>query len=115
MNNTFTPQPPALGIMLQQDWGDAKTYNIECDCTDPDHSHTLDVESDEDFGVSVTIWTTVETPIWSISRWKLIWQLLTKGTVKYNAALILQEQQAINYAAALNKAIVDVKTYKRTT
>jgi hypothetical protein len=106
-------QKPAQGIMLLSDYGKAKTYHIECECTDPDHAHTLDVEADEDFGVTVEIWTTAETPVWKISRWKLIWELLTKGTVKYNVALILREQQALNYAEALNKAIADVKSYKR--
>jgi hypothetical protein len=106
-------QKPAQGIMLRSDYGKAKTYHIECECTDPDHAHTLDVEADEDFGVTVEIWTTAETPIWKVSRWKLIWELLTKGTVKYNVALILREQQALNYAEALNKAIADVKSYKR--
>lgn len=105
-------QTPADGIMLQRDWGDAKTYNIECDCTDPDHAHTLDVSADE-FGVTVEIWTTAETPVWSMSRWKLLWQLLTKGTIKYNVAIIMREQQALNYAEALKNAINDVKEFKR--
>lgn len=106
------PQVPAEGILLQSDFGYSKTYRIECECADPNHSHTLDIEADEDFGVNVEIWTTVETPIWSISRWKLIWQLLTKGTIKYNAALILREQQALNYVEALRSAISDVKHFK---
>jgi len=106
-------QTPAEGILLQRDWGNAKTYSIECECTDPDHSHTLDVEADKDFGVTVEIWTTAHVPLWSISRWRLIWQLLTKGEVKYNVALILREQQALNYANALKSAIKDVKEFKR--
>lgn len=106
-------QTPAEGILLQRDWGKAKTYSIECECTDPDHAHTLDVEADEDFGVTATIWTTAHVPLWSVSRWKLIWQLLTKGEVKYEVALILREQQALNYAEALKGAIKDVKQFKR--
>lgn len=105
-------QTPAKGILLQRDWGNAKTYSIECECTDSDHVHTVDVSADE-FGVAVEIWTTAETPVWKVSRWKLIWQLLTKGTIKYNTAIILREQQALNYAEALKKAIKDVKEYKR--
>ena len=106
-------QLPAEGILLQRDWGNAKTYHVECECTDPNHAHTVDVSADEDFGVTVEIWTTAETPSWKISRWKLIWQLLTKGTIKYNVALIMREQQALNYAEALKRAVTDVKEFKQ--
>lgn len=106
-------QKPAQGIMLQCDYGKAKTYRVECECTDPDHSHVVDIAADEDYGVTVEIWTISEIPIWKMSRWKLIWQLLTKGTVKYNVALILREQQALNYVEAIKSAIQDVKNYKR--
>ena len=103
------PETPAAGIMLRYDSGDMKTYLIDCECTDPDHAHTLSVEADKDFGITVSIWTTAETPVWSVSRWRLMWQLLTTGTVKYNVGIILKEQQALNYADALIKAIADVK------
>lgn len=105
------PQTPAEGIMLQRDWGSAKTYLVECECTDPDHAHTVDVSID-DFGIAVEIWTTAETPVWKTSRWKMIWQLLTKGTIKYNVAIILREQQALNYAETLKSAIQDIKEFK---
>ena len=106
-------QTPAEGILLQKDWGDAKTYVIECECTDPDHAHTLDVEADENFGVNVTIYTKSQTPFWRMSRWKMMWKLLTKGVVEYEVALILREQPAVNYVKALKKAIKDVKEFKR--
>lgn len=108
------PQTPAQGILLQRDWGDAKTYVVECECTDPDHAHTVDVSADADL-ISVEIWTTTETPTWSKSRWKLIWELLTKGTIKYNGALIMREQQALNYVHALQSAMEDVKKAKNET
>lgn len=106
-------QTPAQGILLQSDFGNAKTYHVECECTDPDHVHLVDVSADEDDFVTVEIWTTAETPVWSMTRWKLIWQLLIKGTVKYNVAIIMREQQALNYAEALQNAIKDVKEFKR--
>ena len=106
-------QTPAEGILLQKDWGDAKTYVIECECTDPDHAHTLDVEADENFGVNVTIYTKSQTPFWRMSRWKMMWKLLTKGVVEYEVALILREQPAVNYVKALKKAIKDVKEFTR--
>ena len=106
-------QVPAKGISLISDFGKSKTYNIECDCTDPYHSHTLDVEADEDFGVTDTIYTFAHIPLWNTSRWKLLWKLLTKGELKYEAVLILREQQALNYAEALKTAIKDSKEFKR--
>lgn len=106
-------QTPAQGISLQSDWGSSKTYRIECECTDDHHSHIFDVEADRDFGVTATIWTTAHVPIWNVSRWKLIWKLLTKGEINYQVSLILREQQALNYAKAIELAIKDVKEFKK--
>ena len=33
--------------------------------------------------------------------------------IKYNVALIMREQQALNYAEAIKRAITDVKNFKR--
>jgi hypothetical protein len=103
-------QKPAEGILLHKDWGDAKSYLVDCECTDPDHAHSVWVERDKDIdAVTVTIYTKATSPLWGISRWKKMWTLLTKGYVEYEAAIYLSEQQAINYATALTDAVKDVQ------
>lgn len=134
------PQTPAEGILLHKDWGDAKSYTVECECTDQDHAHSIWIEAD-DAGVTVTTHTTQSTNSWEeaisvrydieskllqeiewartgfvnglIRRLKLTWAIWFKGYVKYEASLCMTRQQALNYAAALNKAVVDVEEFRK--
>jgi len=105
------PQIPAEGILIKKDYGDAKIYEIVCECGDCNHSHTVWVEA-EDIGVNVTIYTQQKTKWWKINRWQKIWTLLTKGYIEVESDLIMGEQQALNYAETLKKAVKDVKQFK---
>jgi hypothetical protein len=103
-------QKAAKGILIQNEWPDAVSYLVECECTDPDHAHSVWVEREKDMNaVTVTIYTKSTTPFWSRSRWRDMWQLLTKGYVKREVAVILNEQQAINYAAAITRTVKKLK------
>ena len=105
-------QIPAEGILSQRDYGDVKTYKIACDCQCDDCSHSIWVESD-DLGVCVTTYTTQKTNFWSKTRWHHMWTLLTKGYVEYEASIMMSEQQALNYAETLKKAMQDVKEFRK--
>ena len=107
-----TAQTPAEGILLHKDFGDVKYYTVPCECCSTDCVHTVCVEAD-DTGVSVTTYTTQKTNWWSKSRWQIIWTLLTKGYVEYEASLIMSSQQAINYSAVLQSASKDVEVFRR--
>ena len=104
-------QAPAEGILKRGDWGNTKTYQVVCGCSDPAHDHRLWVEA-EDTGVNVTLYVDVKSPVWSMNRFKQIWELLTKGYLTHESTLYLSEQQALNYAETLKTAIKDVKTFK---
>ena len=107
------PEKPAEGILKQSDFGDSIWYQVQCECTDPDHCHVVEVEADlEVRDVAVHIYTDVSTPFWSKSRWKMIWEILTTGCAKHQACIILQSQSAVNYAAALKEASKQVQLYK---
>jgi hypothetical protein len=108
----MTFQSPAEGVLLRRDYGDAKIYNVVCECGDCDHSHEVWVEAD-DHGVSVTIYTQQKTKWWAINRWKTIWILLTKGYVEREANLIMSKQQALNYANVLQLAVKDVEEFRK--
>ena len=75
-------QLPAEGIYKNKDWGDSVTYVVACECSDTSHQHDVWIEADET-GVTVTTYTQQKTKCWELSRFKIIWTLLTKGYVEY--------------------------------
>lgn len=103
-------QKPAEGVLLRKDYGDAKVYQVVCECGDCDHSHNVWVEA-EDYGITVTIYTQQKTKWWEMNRWQIIWRLLTKGYIERESTLIMSKQQALNYANVLNSAVVDVEVF----
>jgi hypothetical protein len=105
-------QEPAVGILKRNNWGDAITYQIVCECGDSNHDHNVWIEADEG-NVTVTTYTTQKSKWWSLNRWQTIWILLTKGYVEHEANIIMTEQQALNYAETLKRAILDVKQFKK--
>jgi hypothetical protein len=105
-------QTPAEGILKRNDWGDCKSYNVACSCCGSDCEHNVWIEVD-DTGVCVTTYTKQKTNWWSSNRFKIIWTLLTKGYVEYEASIIMTDQQAFNYAETLKSAIEDVKMFKK--
>ncbi len=107
----MTPQTPAQGILLNRDYGDAKQYEVVCECGDSGHSHNVWVEAD-DHNVTVTVYTTAKSQWWSKSRWSTIWTLLTKGYVKFEADIIMNSQQALNYSNVLASAVRDVESFR---
>ena len=108
------PQTPVEGVLKRNNYGDAITYQVTCECHDADHDHNVWVEAD-DHRVTVTTYTTQKSQWWSLNRWQTIWILLTQGYVKYEANIIMTEQQALNYAETLKTAITDVKRFKAKT
>ena len=104
------PQIPAVGILKRNDWGDSVMYQVVCECHDSDHDHNVWVEAD-DHRVTVTTYTTQKSQWWSYNRFQLIWTLLTKGYVKYEANIIMTDQQVLNYAETLKTAVDDVKKF----
>ena len=106
------PQTPAQGVLKRNNYGDAMAYQIVCECHDADHDHNVWVEAD-DHCITVTTYTTQKSQWWSLNRWQTIWILLTKGHVKYEANIIMNEQQALNYAETLKKAVKDVGAFKQ--
>jgi hypothetical protein len=101
-------QTPAEGILKRNEWGNSQLYQVTCECADSEHDHHVWVETDDTKQVTVTIYTTVKSNWWSLTRWQLIWRLLTQGYVKYEATIIMTQQQALNYAATLTQAVKDL-------
>jgi hypothetical protein len=104
-------QKPAEGILKINDWGSSRVYQVVCGCNNPDHSHNVWVEADES-GVNVIIYTTNTSKFWTKNRWRQIWELLTTGQVEQEVGIVMSEQQTLNYAKSLTRAIEDVKAFK---
>lgn len=104
----MTPETPAEGILKRNDWGTAQLYQVACECADNEHDHNVWVEADDTERVTVTIYTTVKSNWWSLTRWQQIWRLLTQGHVKYEATIVMTEQQALNYADTLKQAVTEL-------
>jgi hypothetical protein len=109
--NKMTAQIPAQGILKRNEWGDAKSYQVTCECGDAGHDHNVWIEA-EDTGISITTYTTQKTKWWKLNRWQKMWTLLTKGYIEYEASIIMNEQQALNYAETLKSAIKDVEKFR---
>jgi hypothetical protein len=105
-------ETPAQGILKLNEWGSSKMYKVVCDCGDDTCTHTIDVEAD-DYSVTVIIYTEQKTPFWNKTRWQHIWQLLTTGQARFETAIVLKEQVALNYAEVLKSAIEDVKEFRK--
>ena len=101
---------PLKGILKQHDYGDFVSFLIVCDCADPECSHTLTVEIDNDI-TTVSIVSKVTTPFWSKSRWYSIFELLFKGYATYYSDILLDKETARNYSNALTMSIDRAKQY----
>jgi hypothetical protein len=109
--NPMKAQQPAQGIMLYKDWGTSKMYSVMCNCGSNECQHTVDVEADE-CEIVVTTYTTQKSKWWSMNRFQIIWTLLTKGYIEYQASIHMDRQQALNYAETLKSAIKDVEVFR---
>jgi len=105
------PELPAEGILKRNDYGDSKTYSIPCSCGCDNGTHNLWVEADK-FGINVTTYQQLKTKWWAFNRFQIIWKLLTKGYVEYEACIIMTKQQALNYAETLRVAVKDVEAFR---
>lgn len=104
-------EKPAEGILKTSEWGDSKWYHVRCDCGNEDCSHEVNVEAD-DCGVQVHVYVKNHTKWWEKTRWKQIWQILTKGYAEMETTIVMNEQTSHNYAEALKSAIKDTKQFK---
>ena len=108
------PQKPAQGIMLNRNWGTARTYTIACECGELDHfpQMWIDIgdESDADLqNVTVTFYVETASPWYSVNRWRQIWQMLTRGYVKQEHALILSKQAALNLSTVIRNSVAEMQ------
>ena len=111
------PQTPAQGIMLNRNWGTARSYTVACECGEPDHFPQMWIEvgdeSDADLqNVTVTFYVETASPWYSLNRWRQIWTMLTRGHVRQESALILSKQAALNLSTVLRNSVAEMQQIK---
>lgn len=113
------PQKPAKGISIDNDWGDAKSFNIECDCTSDDHAVKMWIEVQRDNDIPdvevsfyVTTWTKEFWKNWP-ARLKAVWDILVHGVHKQEHHMLLSEQSATNFAHAILDTVKQMKASQK--
>lgn len=109
-------QKPANGIMLTNQWKDAKSFHIECECTDSDHAVDMwvEVEMDQDedsyHAVTVSFFVKTTNAFWEkgYNRFRAAWDILTKGVHQQEHHLILHRQAALNMANAITRTVKEL-------
>ena len=107
-------QTPAQGIMLDRNWGHARSYTIACECGGRDHFPQMWIEvgdeSDAELqNVTVTFYVETVSPWYSLNRWRQIWTMLTRGYVRQESALILSKQAALNLSTVIRNSVAEMQ------
>lgn len=101
-------ETPARGISKTGEWGDYVSYRVDCACSDDSHAVNAWIEAKEDSEmghVDVEFQVSTITPVWSVNRWRAIWELLTRGHHRGSHTLILEAQAAVNFAEAIKESV----------
>lgn len=124
-------QTPANGIVVLKDNIGYKHYKVTCECSSDNHQHDIFVESTKFKEVIVTIYSkqttnyrkmlnilyhqpslVVQVKTWVnnfFNKLRLTKEIWFKGYLEYESDIILNKQQALNYATALKNAIKDLE------
>jgi len=107
-------EKPALGISRSNSWHDAMVYNVDCECSDPDHSITawIEVSQDPDIDdVEVTFYVQTDLQGWRKFHQRLAdaWRVIWGGNSVRHHSLLLRRQAALNFTTAVNQAIEDLE------
>lgn len=108
-------QVPAHGISLEKDFGNAKVFNVECDCSSDDHAVKMWIEVQRDPEVPdvevsfyVTTWTRAFWKAWP-ARLRAIWDIVVHGVHKQEHHMILNRQAALNLAHTIESVIQELE------
>jgi hypothetical protein len=118
MGEIMKAQTPAQGISIEKDFGDAKVFNVECDCSSDDHAVKMwiEVQRDEDIpDVEVSFYVTTWTKNWWDdwpARLQAVYDILFKGVHKQEHHMLLNKQSALNFAETIKKTVTEMEKKK---
>lgn len=91
-------------------WNNAHSFRVSCDCHTPDHDVNawIEVAQDEPH-ITVTFYAELWTPVSSWwQRVKIAWNVMVHGVHRQEHDLMLREQAARNFAAALTQSVEEL-------
>jgi len=104
-------QTPAQGISIDNEYDEAKVFNVECECTADDHAVKMWIELDRDAPyVTVTFYADFWTPVsgwWQ--RVKIAWNVMVHGVHRQEHDLMLRKQAALNFASAITQSVKELE------
>lgn len=108
-------QTAAQGISIDKDFGGARVFNVECDCSADDHAVKMWIEVQRDPDVPdvevsfyVTTWTAEFQQNWP-ARLRAVWDILVHGVHKQEHHMLLNRQSAINFANAISATVEEME------
>jgi hypothetical protein len=130
------PQSPAVGILKRNDWGDSKWYVIPCTCgCENDVKLTIEVD---DGHITSHFYSQTKTNYWYnlmdvtykenwfvlnakilindwYNRFSVARKALFNGYVETESYVLMDEQQAINFAHTIINATDDLHKFRDET
>lgn len=102
-------------LMKTNEWDDAVSWRVGCDCGDPEHDMQMWIEYDPKFttyGFSIEFETSVSLNSWMEEKWynKLLWRIrkawaiLRHGRVEHSATFLLSGDNIGAFEFALKEA-----------
>lgn len=111
----MNPQSPAEGISQSHTWSDLHIFKLDCDCSDTGHSASVWVELDSDTQhITLSFYVKAALPFWSnaFSRIRTAAGVLFGGNIEKEHHLILNQQVAANFLAALDTSIKHMESQR---
>jgi len=103
-------QEPAEGISATGIWNDARSFRINCECTDENHSVDawLEINKEKDLpSIELAFYVNTWTPYFANwgERLRAVFDILFKGVHRQQHTLLLTKQAAINVANAITSSV----------
>ncbi len=104
------PQSPAEGISVTSIWDDARSFRIQCECTDSNHDADMwiEINKEKDLpSIELAFYVNTWTPYFSNwgERLRAVFNILFKGVHRQQHTLLLTKQAAINVANAITSSV----------
>lgn len=103
-------QQPAEGISTISTWNDARSFRIQCECTDSNHEADMWIEINKDAdlpSIELAFYVNTWTPYFANwgERLRAVFNILFKGVHRQQHTLLLNKQAAINVANAITSSV----------
>lgn len=103
----------AQGILKRAAHDDCEFFIVACKCGCRDADHNVTVEGNSKFDLVEVVISTTQRWFGIKERVRAAWRILTRGYVDYETSIVLNGQQAANYAGALMDASDRIADYKK--